>query len=168
MQYAEHATRRRGTLLAAGAIALVCGVGLDAGAQSADQNAQRAAKARQALASAKANPSDTRTYVAERNIVKDKTTGQYRRPTAEETAALVAQLKIMLNPATDDLQAASVAGGGMRIGANGRFSDVVLARPTPGGTMETRCVSSLEEAVAFLGLRLESGSAPTGSDVAEQ
>jgi hypothetical protein len=151
------------------AVAVVLGFGAGLGAQSSDKAAERAQNAKQALAAVKADPADTRSYVAQRNIIKDSVTGQLRTPTTEETRTLVEELKTMLNPATGDLQATPVAGGGSRIGAQGRFIEVIVARPTADGRMETRCVSSLEEAAEFLGLRQVSGDAPgAAANVFEQ
>ena len=168
MQHAKQATRRASAAVVATAMALAIGADATLGAQAIDKAAQRAEKARQALAAAKANPADTRSYVAERNIIKDATTGALRRPNTEETRKLVDELKLMLSPATGDLQATPVAGGGSRIGAQGRFTEVIIARPAADGRMETRCVSSLEEAAEFLGLRQVSGDIGAASNAVEQ
>jgi hypothetical protein len=165
MQHAK--TGRVGAAVVA--IVAVLALGAGVGAQSPDKSAERARNAKQALAAVKADPSDTRSYVAQRNIIKDSATGLLRTPTTEETRKLVDELKAMLNPATSDLQATPVAGGGSRIGAQGRFTEVIVARPTADGRMETRCVSSLEEAAEFLGLRQVSGDAPgAAANVFEQ
>jgi hypothetical protein len=167
MQHAKQATRRASAVVVATAVALA--IGASVGAQSVDKAAQRAQKAKQAIASVQANPADTRSYVAERNIIKDSASGQFRRPTTDETRKLVDELKTMLSPAVSDLQATAVAGGGSRIGAQGRFTEVIIARPAADGRMETRCVSSLEEAAEFLGLRQVSGDGPAAvGNVAEQ
>jgi hypothetical protein len=169
MQHAKQATGRGRVAVVAAAVALALGAGASLGAQVADKAAQRAEKAKQALSAVRPNPADTRSYVAERNIIKDAATGGFRRPTTDETRKLVEELKTMLSPATTDLQASPVAGGGARIGAQGRFSEVIVARPTADGRMETRCVSSLEAAAEFLGLRQVSGDGPAATgNVAEQ
>jgi hypothetical protein len=163
MQHPKHPPRGARGALVAVAVALSLGAGVASAAQSADKSAQRAEKAKKAIAAAKANPADTRDYVAERSIIKDAATGLLRPPTSEETRKLVEELKVMLSPATSDMQAAPVAGGGTRIGAQGRFTEVIIARPTADGRMETRCVSSMEEAAEFLGLRQVSGDVPNAA-----
>ena len=90
-------------------------------------------------------------YVATRDITVDKQTGQLRKPTAEETEALVAQLTAMTNQSSEGLQQIS-ATNGVFVDLQGRFHSTVLARPHPDGTSELRCVTTFEEAAEFLGL----------------
>ena len=90
-------------------------------------------------------------YVATRDITVDKQTGQLRRPTAEETEALVAQLTAMTNQSAEGLQQTSGTNG-VFVDLQDRFQSTVLARPNPDGTSEMRCVTTFEEAAEFLGL----------------
>jgi hypothetical protein len=92
-------------------------------------------------------------WVGKRSIVKDETTGQFRRPTPAEASALVRSIRQMTTPAT---LSATVLPGGTRQGSlNGAFANVVLGRPKADGSMETLCVQTFEEAAAFLGLEAE-------------
>jgi hypothetical protein len=83
-----------------------------------------------------------------RAIVVDKQTGNRRLPTAEEVDALVARLGA-LAPPPESLPETTAANGTVRI-ALPRGS--ILARPAENGTWETRCVFTLDEGAAFLGL----------------
>jgi hypothetical protein len=90
-------------------------------------------------------------YIATRDITIDKQTGQLRRPTAEETEALVGQLTAMTNQSTEGLQETSLTNG-VRLDLQDRFQSIILARPNADGTSELRCVTTFEEAAEFLGL----------------
>jgi hypothetical protein len=90
-------------------------------------------------------------YVATRDITVDRQTGQLRKPTAEETEALVAQLTAMTNQSAEGLQQIAAANG-VFVDLEDRFQSTVLARPNPDGTSEVRCVTTFEEAAEFLGL----------------
>ena len=90
-------------------------------------------------------------YIATRDITVDKQTGQLRKPTAEETEALVAQLTAMTNQSTEGLEQTS-ATNGVFVDLQERFQSTILARPNPDGTSELRCVATFEEAAEFLGL----------------
>jgi hypothetical protein len=143
-------------------VALSLGAAASASAQTADKTGQNPSNTapRALVAPAVADPSDTRVYAAQLKITRDAKTGQLRKPTRAETAKLVANLKAMLSPSMDGVGATPLPGGGGQLNLRGRLTEVILARPTADGTMETRCVSSMEEAAAFLGLKLVSGSAP--------
>ena len=101
------------------------------------------------------NPSKAtqKKYVATKEIVRDRVTGQLRKPTPEETSAMVAQLKMLTNRSTDGLKANTRADGTVSVNLEGRFQGVVLGRDTADGGTEIRCVFTMEEAVEFLGLQ---------------
>ena len=101
---------------------------------------------------------ETRAWRGNRAITVDAKTGVIRKPTADEARALVSSLRTMLNRSTEGLVATNRADGVRQVSLQGRFSNVVLARPRADGTMETRCVSSFDEATDFLGLTPESGA----------
>lgn len=90
-------------------------------------------------------------YVATRDITVDKQTGQLRRPTADETEALVVQLTAMTNQSTEGLKETAL-NNGVRLDLQDRFQSIILARPNADGTSELRCVTTFEEAAEFLGL----------------
>ena len=96
--------------------------------------------------------SNGKRYVATKPIVLDQATKQVRMPTDSEVAAMVAQISTLTNTSTDGLKAVTLANGTKQLNLQGRFQEVVIARANADGTMETRCVSSMEEAAAFLGL----------------
>jgi hypothetical protein len=91
-------------------------------------------------------------YVATKEIVRDKVTGQLRKPTAEETDAMVDQLKTFTNQSTEGLTPRQHANGMVSMSLEGRFGGVVLGRDNADGTTEVRCVFTMEEAADFLGL----------------
>jgi hypothetical protein len=98
---------------------------------------------------------ETKAWRGDRAIAIDGKT--VRKPTPDEARALAGSLRAMLNRSSEGLEATSRADGVRQVSLQGRFSNVVLARPLPDGTMETRCVTTFEEATAFLGLSPESG-----------
>lgn len=91
-------------------------------------------------------------YVATKEIIFDETTRQRRRPTAEETEALVSQLTPLTNRSTSGLTVTSRPDGSKMVNLENRFGGVVLGRANADGTTEVRCVMTMEEAAEFLGL----------------
>ena len=93
-----------------------------------------------------------KTYVATKEIIRDNATGKLRKPNAEELEAMVDQLESLTNRSSEGLAAKQLANGTKQVTLEGRFGGVVLGRAKEDGTTEIRCVTSMEEAVAFLGL----------------
>lgn len=91
-------------------------------------------------------------YVATREIILDQATGKLRKPTAQETEEMVAQLKALTNRSTEGLTVKQHANGMASMDLQGRFGGVVLGRANADGTTEVRCVFTMEEAEDFLGL----------------
>jgi hypothetical protein len=91
-------------------------------------------------------------YVATRQIIFDKTTGQLRLPTTEETVALVDHITRLTNHSPEDLPVTQEANGMKSVHLGGRFGGVVLGRALADGTTEVRCVMTMQEATEFLGL----------------
>jgi hypothetical protein len=91
-------------------------------------------------------------FKATKEIVLDQATGQLRKPTAEETDLMVEQISKLTNRSTEGLTVQPAAQGGEMMDLDGRFGGVVLGRGRADGTTEIRCVFTMEEAVAFLGL----------------
>jgi hypothetical protein len=85
-----------------------------------------------------------------KKIRVDKQTGQPRAITEAEARATVQQLTALLErPATAPL--VSYRSNGTQVASvDGYFNQTVVGRPLPDGRFETRCVSTLDEAVAFL------------------
>src|SRR5262245_55852179 len=67
-------------------------------------------------------------YVATKEIIFDKATSTLRKPTEEETNALVSYLTVQMNRSTDDLPVTQLAKGGKMMSLEGRFGGVVLGR----------------------------------------
>ena len=91
-------------------------------------------------------------YTATRAIVVDSQSGDLRMPTAQETQELVDSLVVMTNRSTEGLQTTTLPNGARAVNLEDRFQSVMLARPNPDGTSETRCVTTFAEAADFLGL----------------
>jgi hypothetical protein len=91
-------------------------------------------------------------YVATKEIVFDKATGKLRKPTVEETQALVDQISTLTNRSTEGLSLQQHQNGMKSMSLAGRFGGVILGRANEDGTTEVRCVMTMEEAVDFLGL----------------
>ena len=113
----------------------------------------RTASARQISVQAEPQTADDATITfANQKIKIDPKTGKLRTPTAEEARAIVETIQGLTNRSADDLQVVQEANGMSKIDLQGRFQNVVIAKPNPDGTNEIRCVTSLEEATAFLGI----------------
>jgi hypothetical protein len=91
-------------------------------------------------------------FKATKEIILDQATGTLRKPTPEETDVMVAQISSLTNRSTEGLTVQQAAQGGEMMDLEGRFGGVVLGRAKADGTTEIRCVFTMEEAVAFLGL----------------
>jgi CHASE1-domain containing sensor protein len=94
-------------------------------------------------------------YRATKEIVLDKATGALRKPTAEETDAMVAQISVLTNRSSDGLTTRDYANGSKGMNLEGRFQGVVLGRAIADGSTEVRCVFTMNEAADFLGLEQE-------------
>ena len=90
-------------------------------------------------------------YKATRPIVVDSQTGQSRMPTQEEIDQVVSNLAELANR-PENLPSTQGAGGAEAVDLAGGFNGVMLARPGDDGSLETRCVFTLEEGAEFLGL----------------
>ena len=86
-----------------------------------------------------------------KKIRVNKQTGQPRAASEAEARATVQQLTALLeHPAGPPV--VSDRSNGMQVArVDGYLNRVVVGRPFPDGRFETRCVSTLDEAVAFLG-----------------
>jgi uncharacterized protein HemX len=95
---------------------------------------------------------EKKNYVATKNIVVDKNTGQVRKPTEQELKELVDTLAVLTKRSDENLTSVAGANGGISIDLDGGYAGTIVARPNPDGTMETRCVFTFQEAADFLGL----------------
>jgi hypothetical protein len=91
-------------------------------------------------------------YKATRAIVVDQQTGQLRMPTKKEISEVVESLATLAKRSSEGLQQTSLANGAVAVDLDGGFGGVMLARPKADGTWETKCVFTIEEGAAFLGL----------------
>ena len=91
-------------------------------------------------------------YVATKAIIFDEASRQLRKPTAEETDALVDQVSSLTNRSSEGLTVHQGPNGMKWMDAEGRFNSVTVGRANADGTTEIRCVFSMEEAAEFLGL----------------
>jgi hypothetical protein len=92
-------------------------------------------------------------YVATREIVFDQASQKLRKPTAEETQAIVDRVSALTSQSSEGLTVTQGPNGMKVINADDRFSGVVVGRANPDGTTEIRCVMSMAEAAEFLGLQ---------------
>jgi hypothetical protein len=93
-------------------------------------------------------------YVATKKISIDAVTHELRKPTQEETDAIVESVERLTNRSTDGLSATTLPNGATGMDLQNRFQTVVVARANGDGSIETKCVTSIEEAAEFLGLVL--------------
>ena len=77
-------------------------------------------------------------YKATQEIVRDEATGTLRKPTAEETDAMVAQISSLTNRSSEGLATTQSANGTAMMDLQGRFNGVVLGRATADGGTEVR------------------------------
>ena len=94
-------------------------------------------------------------YRATKAIVLDKATGALRKPTQEETDAMVSQISVLTNRSSEGLSVNQSPNGMKSVDLQGRFNSVTLGRANADGTTEIRCVFSIQEAADFLGLEEE-------------
>ncbi len=87
-------------------------------------------------------------WVGTRAILRDVKTGKLRKPTETETRELVKTIKQLTARVSIRTESASAVGGVIEAAP----AQVVIARATEDGEMETLCVESFEEAAEFLGL----------------
>lgn len=126
---------------------LVIGLGTIVFSQSSQDKHKRAKTPKGAPAK-----TDGKNYVATKEIIFDQESGKLRKPTTEETQQLVTQLSSLTNRTTDGLTGKHLSNGTKQINLEGRFGGVVLGRAREDGSTEIRCVTTMEEGVAFLGL----------------
>jgi hypothetical protein len=91
-------------------------------------------------------------YVATKEIIFDEASGKLRKPTAEETQAMVDHVNTLTNRSSEGRTVNTHPNGMKSMNVEGGFSGVVLGRAKSDGTTEVRCVFSMEEAAEFLGL----------------
>ena len=91
-------------------------------------------------------------YKATRAFVVDQQTGETRMPTQQEVDEVVANLSALRNKAAESLPQSVQASGARVVDLDGGFNGVLLARPNPDGTFETKCVFTVEEGAEFLGI----------------
>lgn len=87
-------------------------------------------------------------WVGTRAILRDAQTGQLRKPTATETRELVKTMRALTARPIVRIEGATTQGGVAEVPPQ----QVIIARATEEGGMETICVASFEEAANFLGL----------------
>lgn len=90
-------------------------------------------------------------YKATRPLVIDQQTGQARLPNQTEIDETVASLSVLANR-PESLPQVPGASGGIGIDLEGGYGGVMLGRPNPDGTWETKCVFTFAEGAEFLGL----------------
>ena len=93
-------------------------------------------------------PGQAKKYRATSAIVVDTQTGQRRVPTEREVDDLVATLSRLSTQVATPLTSTS----GRAVLLNSGYDGIVLGRANEDGSLETRCVYSFDEGVAFLGL----------------
>jgi hypothetical protein len=101
-----------------------------------------------------ADSASRETWVGTRAIVRDAKSGKLRKPTATETRDMVKSIKQLTARPSVRTEGASAQGGVSEAAP----AQVVIARATEEGGMETLCVQTFEEAAQFLGLVKQSDS----------
>ena len=91
-------------------------------------------------------------FKATRPFVVDRQTGALRMPTQGEVDSVVTTLTTLGQQPDGSLPSTATASGGVKMDLGSGFAGILLARPADDGTWETRCVFTVEEGAAFLGL----------------
>jgi len=102
--------------------------------------------------SAQAAQGKAKKFKATRAFVVDKQSGEVRMPTQAEVDEIVQNLSALGQKPSEGLVQQTAANGAVSLDLDGGFGGIVLASPKGDGTFETRCVFTLEEGAAFLGL----------------
>jgi len=102
--------------------------------------------------SAQASQGKAKKFKATRAFVVDKQSGEVRLPTQAEVDEIVQNLTTLGQRPAENLQQTTASNGTVTLDLDGGFGGIVLASPKEDGTFETRCVFTLEEGAAFLGL----------------
>ena len=105
-----------------------------------------------AVAAPVATAAAPKKFKATRAFVVDKQTGVVRMPTPAEVDAVVTTLTVLGQQPSESLAQTTHDNGAVSVDLAGGFSGVMLARPNEDGTWETRCVFTVEDGAAFLGL----------------
>ena len=84
-----------------------------------------------------------------KKVKKNPVTGEVQALTAQEAQEIVSRLVAMTNRSTEGLAPVSTPNG-VSLALEGRFMHVMIGRPNPDGTTSMRCVTSVDEGVAFL------------------
>lgn len=97
---------------------------------------------------------DAAVTLAGRKIRIDKGSGKLRELSQQEARELVSTLTAMTTRAE---RVTEVPGGASLVKLEG-FDHVLVGRPNENGTVDVQCVSSVEDAVAFLAQQPKSGA----------
>lgn len=145
----NHKTRSRGRFIMAALVSTAI-LALVVGSIISSQTAS--AKQEKSQTRSQDTEGDTTVQFANQKIKIDPQTGRLRTPTVEEARAIVETIEGLTNRSSKGLKVQRTADGGRMVDLQGRFQTVVVAKPNPDGTNEIKCVTSLEEATAFLGI----------------
>ncbi len=105
---------------------------------------------------------DTVTTTVNGQQVKiNRQTGRLVAPTAEEAKILAEGMKKLLNQSTEGLTVHKHADGTEETDLQGRFMNLMLARTTTEGKVETECVTTPESAADFFGFKLDTDAKDT-------
>ena len=102
--------------------------------------------------SAQSAQGKARKFKATRAFVVDKQSGDVRLPTQEEVDQVVLELTTYGQKPAESIAPTTEANGMTVIDFGTGSGGMLLARPNADGTFETRCVFTLDEGAAFLGL----------------
>jgi hypothetical protein len=95
-------------------------------------------------------------WVGTKAIIRDVATGKVRKPTAAETEQLVSTIRQLAARPAVRTQSTTRQGT-----SEDGYQQIIIARATEEGGLETLCVSTFEEAATFLGLVQQQ---PSGSE----
>ncbi|MEJ7615809.1 MAG: PA domain-containing protein [Pyrinomonadaceae bacterium] len=103
---------------------------------------------------------DVKVDIGGAQVAVDPRTGKLRQPTPEEARALAQSMQKLYNRSTKGLTLTRHPDGMKSVDLKGRFLNFSVANTNPDGTIATTCVSSAEEAAAFLGVQTKPSARP--------
>ena len=151
----------KGSLVVCVVAAATAFVAAEARAGAVMINASPRAEKVNAAAARKATPAtqsvvEREKWVGSRAIIFDATTKSLRKPNAKEVAQMVDSLRTLTSKPKSFLTPRVQSTGARQAVLEGELANVIVARATANGGVETRCVQTFEEAAEFLGLVMTS------------
>jgi len=114
--------------------------------------AQHAAAKQDEMSKAQERHQSVPDLAGSQTVAADPATGKLRPITPQEARELIAAMAKMVDQSSQGLTAVYHLDGMVSVDLEDRFQSVSMARVGSGGSVATRCVTSVQEAGEFLGV----------------